>query len=98
VALIAFVLLGILGNLVGDKETKALQKLLVESKGELSEDLRAKARDPHANSPLVYTLCLALGIVVLMVFKPDVTTSIITILGALAAAFVTTTFYSSNGS
>jgi cell division protein FtsW (lipid II flippase) len=94
VALASLVLLGILASLVGDKETKNLQKQLIESKGELPEALRVKAQDHRANEPLVYALCVALGIVALMVFKPDVTTSVITILGTLAAAFVATTFYS----
>lgn len=87
VALVAFVLVGAITGRAGDNHAKRLQTELDASHGKLSDELRFDTHDTKALGIQFIGLWTLLGIVALMVFKPDVAMSVIVAAGAVAIGF-----------
>lgn len=84
VAFVAYLIISVLSARAGESFGRAMQKSLAASKGKVTKDLQELARADAMTNGTVRGVFLALGIVVLMIYKPLVWVSILILLIALA--------------
>jgi hypothetical protein len=85
VALIGLLLILPLGAMNG-VPLRSVQKSLAQDTGPLSTELRQRLRNPRLRLSLHVRALLVLGIVLLMVLKPDLTVSVIVLVVAVVLA------------
>jgi hypothetical protein len=98
VAFFTFVLIVVLGATISRRRLSAVGKALPGEDRRLSSDLERHVRDPLLATSFVLRAMLSLGIVALMTIKPELTTSLGIIGGAIVvAAGVSTPFWARAG-
>lgn len=87
VALIVFIIVGIITGKAGESHAKRIQAQVDASHGKISNELHLETHDTKALGVQFIGLWTLFGIVALMVFKPDVAGSIIVVTASIAAGF-----------
>jgi signal transduction histidine kinase len=83
VSLVAVIVIGVLGALVGTR-LRAMRKIAADDSGASLDTYRHSVADAALQTPIRTRLTTALAIVLLMVTRPDRNTSLVIIGGALA--------------
>ncbi len=86
-ALVAMVVIGVIGGVVGGPRVAAVGKVAAQESGPVSAALRQRLNDPLLSISMQVRTAIALGIVFLMVVKPDPAGTLITlVIAALVGA------------
>lgn len=87
IALATFIIVGVTGGISSRRDSRIVQAKIDESDNKFTDELRSLLRDVKLLTiPLVSTWILS-GVVMLMVFKPDVAISVAIIAAAFAIGF-----------
>lgn len=86
--LVALVLIGVIGGVIGGPRLGAIQKMAARETGPVSASLSQRLNDPLLSISMRIRTAIALGIVFLMVVKPDQTGTLITLVIAIVVGLV----------
>ncbi len=87
-ALVAMVLIGVIGGVIGGPRMGAVGKLAAQENGPIPAALSQRLHDPLLSISMQVRTAIALGIVFLMVVKPDTVGTLITLVVAVVVGLL----------